>query len=93
MIKTVYQYAKEVTNTRTPWSTFHHAQGEMDELHNELIRIGTDQDPGPDGVIGEAADVIICLLDVLYQCGYSEEQIEEVVTRKCEKWKKLYNGK
>jgi NTP pyrophosphatase (non-canonical NTP hydrolase) len=45
---------------------------------------------GPDGVIGEAVDVLICALDIIkvHKPEITEEEIIKLVQDKCAKWKR-----
>lgn len=80
---------------RHPLDVFAQLSEEIGELATEInIQTGfrSDRKPGPDGMIGEACDGIICLLDEIYlsQEWESQEQFEETVrntlNRKMDKW-------
>lgn len=60
-----------------------------------MVEIGaklkiTNKKEGPDGVVGEAADVMITCLDIVHRLfpDLTEEQFAEVVERKLAKWKR-----
>lgn len=63
---------------------------EFGELGQELlIAAGKHYKPaGKDGVIGEALDMIVCLIDLIYchQCDVTEEQLVEMIQKKLDKW-------
>lgn len=63
---------------------------EFGELSQELlIAAGKHyKKPGKDGVIGEALDMIVCLIDLIYchQHDVTEEQLAEMIQRKLDKW-------
>lgn len=44
--------------------------------------------PGRDGIVGEAVDTILCLLDLIHLVNpdITEEQLNEIATIKCAKW-------
>ena len=46
--------------------------------------------PGVDGVVGEAVDVMLCLLDLIhkYDPTITKEQINALAEAKCQKWLK-----
>ena len=63
---------------------------ETGELATEVaIDLGhKNREPGPDGVVGEAVDLIITAVDMInaHQPGITIEEIHAIVTRKCGKW-------
>jgi phosphoribosyl-ATP pyrophosphohydrolase len=63
---------------------------ETGELATEVaISIGyKKREPSPDGVIGEAVDLIITAIDMMnaHQPGITVEEIFEIVENKCNKW-------
>lgn len=63
---------------------------EAGELATEVaISVGhKDRAPGPDGVIGEAVDLIITAVDMINaeQPGITAHEIYAIVMRKCNKW-------
>ncbi len=86
IIDTIYGFCEAVKDDRTPESAFEWGVGEMEELREELKAEQAGLPAGDDGVLGEGVDVILCIVDVLYQKGYTKAQIEAAVQRKCEKW-------
>lgn len=85
LIELVRRYSVEIEDNRTPNQILKHLKGEVDELHNEVF---TDN-PGPDGIAGEAIDVIVCALDLIFTNNpeMSNETIVEYARKKCDKWK------
>lgn len=61
---------------------------EQGELATELaIHVGHSQKkPDVDGVKGEAVDVILCALDILFLAGVSEKEIKTLMKTKTKKW-------
>lgn len=51
----------------------------------------TNKTPGPDGVVGEAADVVITCLDIVHRLypNLTEEEFEAVLQTKLDKWKRV----
>jgi len=75
---------------RTVYSVVSSAMSELGELAEE-ITISENQSyktSSDDGVVGEAIDAIICLLDLIHvhNPDITEEQIEIIATRKLTKW-------
>lgn len=49
-----------------------------------------DREPGPDGIVGEAIDLIIAGTDMIYADNpdITMEEIQAIVAAKCDKWGK-----
>jgi hypothetical protein len=92
MLRTVRSYCEAVSNGRTLADVFEHACGEMEELEVEIVFHENGTPAGDDGVVGEAVDVMLCMIDLIHQ--YKPEitniEIMDIVVRKCEKWQRLY---
>ncbi len=77
---------------RTPSSILNHAISELGEIAIEInIENGRSyKQPGPNGVIGEAVDAIVTLLDLIHKQDpdITEEQIVAIAHAKCGKWLK-----
>lgn len=89
MIKRLYQVAEKAPK-RHPLDVFAQLSEEVGELATEiniLTGFRSDKDKGPDGIVGEACDGIICLLDVIYlsQEWRSPEEFEDTVNNTLEK--------
>lgn len=93
MINEILNYCKAVKNNRDHDSVFLHSLSEMTELDEELELKANGESPGPDGIIGESIDVILCMVDLIYQedPDITEEQIREIALKKCKKWKDIYH--
>ena len=96
LIKRVLESSDKIQNGRDVYHPFIWAKGEMDELCEELVKKTSDREPGPDGIMGEAIDVIQCMIDVIrltYPEFTHEELIEQMTSRmatKCDKWESKY---
>lgn len=70
---------------------------EMGELSQEvLISLGKHyKQPGPDGVVGEALDVIVCMVDMIYGVypDITEDILQEILEKKLSKWKNTQEKK
>lgn len=70
------------------------ATAELGELADEvLIAQGVrDEAPGPDGILGEAADLINAALDLIHSAGYdlTSDEVKRAFIRKQEKWISKY---
>jgi hypothetical protein len=89
LIAVVRQFCDQVVNNRTPQTIFNHMLTEVDELRIEL-----PSNDGPDGVVGESVDIILCALDLIFQHSpdVTDEQIVAIAARKCEKWRIKYGA-
>lgn len=77
---------------RNQYSVLAHTTAELGELAEEvaIARGASYKAPGDDGVVGEAVDLIVCGVDMIYvtKPSITEEQILELVKAKCAKWLK-----
>lgn len=92
MIKEVLSTSKSIINSRQEYNVLAALMEEVGELSTEIsIETGySNKSQGEDGIIGEAIDVAICALDMIYVYNpcITEEEIMRVVHRKLEKWKR-----
>ena len=90
VVNSVLEVSKMVSQTRNETSVMLHVMEEVGELALELaIYNGTSYKPaGSDGVIGEAVDSIICLIDLIYchNTEITEEELQVIFTKKTQKW-------
>jgi hypothetical protein len=93
-IQFVLDTAARVTNNRTMPDIFRAMNGEMNELADEVQLALDDDVPGPDGILGEAVDVMSCLLDLIYKSypNITQAEIEAVMVKKAAKWERLYSN-
>jgi hypothetical protein len=90
IINKVFEFCERIKNNRTLDDIYKHSLGEMDELQTEIEAVKNKSTSGPDGIKGEAIDVILCMLDILYQEGATEEEIEAYMIKKSIKWERVY---
>jgi hypothetical protein len=71
-----------------------HAIGEMDELSDEIAIVNKGDTPGVDGVIGEAVDIVVCLIDLIYKNNpnITTAQLQDIIKNKCDKWLRVYGN-
>lgn len=96
MIKTVFDVSDAIKNNRKLHQIFTYLIEEVGELSTELnIHDGySTKTPGKDGVVGEAVDAIICLLDIIrvYDPTITEEKLVEICSAKVRKWELKSSG-
>jgi hypothetical protein len=65
---------------------------EVLELEEEVNKSLTGEEPGPDGIIGEAIDCLLIIVDLIYQKNpsLSREYISFRVGEKLNKWETKY---
>ena len=80
-----------IENSRTQYSVLMHAMGELNELSDEIHFELTGYDPGPDGILGEAIDILLCAIDFeVMRSGITVEDIQRKIIQKLDKWERLY---
>lgn len=94
LVELVFKHSEQIKNSRTEASITEHLIEEVFELKDEVYNSDVFGS-GPDGVFGEAVDIIICALDLIKvnNPNITEEQIMEYANSKCEKWASLYGDK
>lgn len=64
---------------------------EVGELATEvgIVYHGFYKQPGADGIVGEAIDVILCMLDIIHiqYPDMTVEQVKQIAAYKLQKWK------
>lgn len=82
-------YSELIEDGRTIPDIFDHLKGEVEELSAEVGVYKMGGNPGEDGITGEAVDVIVCALDLIFKDNpkITETEILKIVERKLEKWK------
>lgn len=94
MEKDWIKLCREVKNGRTISTAFDHSVGEMRELSDELKLVLTGAPAGTDGVVGEAVDVMLCMLDIIAQHDpdINMNDVEAVMHNKYSKWIRKYTN-
>lgn len=93
-IENILEVCRTIKHDRDIESAFKHLNGEMIELKDEISAVLNDQSPNEDGVIGEAVDCILCLVDIIYQANktVSVSDINSIIAKKLDKWNKVYSS-
>jgi len=91
IIKVVFDASDSIKNNRTLSGVFYSLSEEVGELATELgIECGhINKTPGPDGILGESIDIIVCVLDLIRikYPNVTAGQLSNIAFNKCEKWK------
>ena len=93
-IDIVRHFARVIQNGRTISDAARHAGDELVELKEEITLKDAGQVAGPDGIVGEAIDLIACALDIIFVEApeTTDDQINAILVRKCEKWARRYSN-
>lgn len=90
VINHILEISGEINQPRTPLTVLTKVVEEVGELSTEIaIDKGIClKEPSSDGVVGEAVDAIIALVDIikLHKPDITESEILKVATSKCNKW-------
>jgi hypothetical protein len=94
-IEKIISACKSMSNNRDLSSIMKHLLSETKELEDEVTKSINGETAGTDGVVGEAIDVILCAVDLIYQKvpSISKEYISFLVGQKIEKWETEYKDK
>jgi len=91
MIRTVFETSKEIREGSDLFDKLAYLNEEIGELSTEVLIVEgmSSKEPGEDGIIGEAVDSILCLLDIIYyeNPDITDEELKEIMVKKCYKWK------
>lgn len=75
---------------RTPYSVLSSTMSELGELAEEIMisQGNSYKKPGVDGIVGEAIDTIVCLLDLIHVVDpeLTEGDLEDIAFPKLSKW-------
>lgn len=84
LVALVRTYSERVKNDRTVEDILEYLHDEVSELDGEVI----GYDRGEDGIPGEAIDVMLCALDLIYKSApdWTDQDIVAYAEKKCEKW-------
>lgn len=93
MIQQIIYQCKQIKDGRTIMRPILKCQEELGELSTEVnIELGNlpKSKGGPDGIVGEAVDLIVSAVDVIVQhkSDITEKELLEIANKKLTKWKK-----
>lgn len=94
-IAKIYNTADRIFVRRHPMNVMMQLMSEVGELAQEMRVINDEnyyKSAGKDGVLGEACDVLISLIDLISQSGYTLGDIERVTETKLQKWTQKTEG-
>lgn len=91
MIEEIFETSRVIANNRNRQSVLAYLMEEAGELATEVnIKEGHSEKPeGKDGILGEAVDVVLCAVDMIYidNPEITEEEILAVIRKKLAKWR------
>ncbi len=90
LVRGTSELGDEFNKERTSYSVLAAIMSEVGETSEEIAIMNGDsyKNSGPDGVIGEALDAIIALLDLIYVVDptITEARMYAIARPKCDKW-------
>lgn len=94
-IETILTASREMKNGRNFTSVCGALYSEFDELGLEIHNVYLEEPEGIDGILGEGVDVILCVIDLIYQHNpdITTEEIHNKILQKLNKWKSKYGVK
>jgi NTP pyrophosphatase (non-canonical NTP hydrolase) len=93
LITDILATSKTIDNNRTPTEVLGYSMTELGELAEEVLiknsTISNHKKEGKDGIVGEAIDLILCAVDLIYldNPDITEEDIQKIARQKLLKWK------
>jgi len=90
MYDIVCAYSDRVQDGREFEDIYKHAAMEMVELRAEILYAKHGFPEGEDGIVGEAIDVIACMLDLIrkHDPFVTQAELEDYIDKKCQKWER-----
>lgn len=95
LINQILEVSRRIPVYREEYSILAHTMEEVGELAQEISIVcggKSYKEQGPDGIIGESIDAILCLVDMIYihaqknGIDITEEQLMEIAQKKLNKW-------
>lgn len=86
----IHKVSNEIDNGRTVPSIGYAVSEEVGELSKEIrVKYMPDcyKDGDKDGILGEACDIVISTIDLMYVEGYTKEDIINTIIKKTTAWK------
>jgi len=91
LISEIFSASDAIENNRTVQDVLNHTVTELGELAMEVIieQGKSYKQPGKDGIVGEAIDVIACAVDIIrvHAPELTEEDLIRLALPKLAKWK------
>lgn len=91
IINRIFAVSDEIENGRTVSDILKYAMTEFGELAEEVIidEGRSYKEPGKDGIVGEALDLIACAVDMIRKQAphLTEAELLEIIEPKLQKWK------
>lgn len=84
LLSMVRSYSDRIRDGRSIEEISVHLEDEVEELAIEVTGVM----PGEDGVAGEAVDVMLCALDLIFKArpDWTNQDIFAYAEKKCQKW-------
>lgn len=91
-VEKILEVCRNIQSIRSRASVWNHMMGEIQELADEINKFDANVKPGEDGIMGEACDVMLCLVDLIYQYypEATQQDIYDRIVHKLDKWQRVY---
>ena len=90
LVEQIKETSQRIKDGRSKYAVLAKATEELGELSQEVMIEAGDhyKEPGKDGIVGEAIDLMICAIDMILQADpqFTEQQMQAIATRKLAKW-------
>lgn len=92
IIQEIFDTGDSIQNNRHPIDVLTYAGTEMGELSQEVLieysNLASHKSPGADGIVGEAVDAIICLVDLIrvHDSSITSDEVHTIIMKKLSKW-------
>jgi hypothetical protein len=88
LLQIMRHYAPQIDDGRSLADSLRYAAGELKELADEIEAREAGKHPGPDGIVGEAIDVMVCMADIIVRAepNFTDRDLTRLFDAKCRKW-------
>ena len=88
LVQIGFETSDSVKDGRNPHKILAYALSEFGELADEVNASSEGHAPGEDGIVGEAIDVIVNMLDIIHVTHpyITEQDLTKLMHKKCNKW-------
>ncbi len=95
LANTIFEGCRSIKDGRNKIDVIAYVKEEFEELQDEVMMAEVNGKPGPDGIVGEAIDLMINTIDMilLEHPEITEAQLIAIAKRKIAKWNDLSKAK
>lgn len=88
LLQIMRHYGPQIDDGRSLADSLRYAARELAELADEIELQAQGKAPGPDGIVGEAIDVMVCMADIIVRAEpeFTDRDLTRRFNQKCRKW-------